>query len=172
MNMPEPVVEFIKCFFCICWDHHMVFVQKGFPCASDGNALKGAQMLKNSPAIQETQVQSLGQEDLPEKGMAPIFLPEDFHGQRSLVGYSPWSPKKSDTTEWLILLYTISWKYQLSLNISYWFSLWKICPLMWVVYWCLLIIIVVPSICQFKCVSICFLYLGAHILVVHTYWQV
>ena len=44
--------------------------ERGFPCASDGNALKGAQMLKNSPAIQETQVQSLGQEDLLEKGMA------------------------------------------------------------------------------------------------------
>ena len=23
----------------------------------------------------------------------PVFLPEEFHGQRSLVGYSPWGPK-------------------------------------------------------------------------------
>ena len=29
-----------------------------------------AQMVKNLPAMQETQVQSLGQEDLLEKGMA------------------------------------------------------------------------------------------------------
>ena len=29
-----------------------------------------SQMVKNLPAIQETQVQSLGQEDPPEKGMA------------------------------------------------------------------------------------------------------
>ena len=29
-----------------------------------------AQMVKNLPAMQETQVQSLGQEDPPEKGMA------------------------------------------------------------------------------------------------------
>ena len=29
-----------------------------------------AQMVKNSPAIQETWVRSLGREDLPEKGMA------------------------------------------------------------------------------------------------------
>ena len=29
----------------------------------------------------------------------PIFLPEEFHGQRSLVGYSPWGHKESDTTE-------------------------------------------------------------------------
>jgi len=35
-----------------------------------------------------------------KKGMvAPIFLPEEFHGQRSLAGYSPWSRKESDTTE-------------------------------------------------------------------------
>ena len=31
----------------------------------------------------------------------PIFLPGEFYGQRSLVGYSPWGHKESDTTEWL-----------------------------------------------------------------------
>ena len=36
------------------------------------------------------QVQSLGQEDPLEKGMAtPAFLPGEFHGQRSLAVYSP-----------------------------------------------------------------------------------
>ena len=29
----------------------------------------------------------------------PIFLPGTFCGQRSLVGYSPWGSKQSDTTE-------------------------------------------------------------------------
>ena len=29
----------------------------------------------------------------------PVFLPGKFHGQRSLVGYSPWGLKESDTTE-------------------------------------------------------------------------
>ena len=29
----------------------------------------------------------------------PGFLPGEFHGQRSLAGYSPWSHKESDTTE-------------------------------------------------------------------------
>ena len=29
----------------------------------------------------------------------PVFLPGKFHEQRSLVGYSPWGHKKSDTTE-------------------------------------------------------------------------
>ena len=30
----------------------------------------------------------------------PAFLPRDFHGQRSLADYSPWSHRESDTTEW------------------------------------------------------------------------
>ena len=29
----------------------------------------------------------------------PVFLPREFHGQKSLVGYSPWGLKESDTTE-------------------------------------------------------------------------
>ena len=33
----------------------------------------------------------------------PVFLPGEFHGQRSLAGYSPWGCKESDMTEWLIL---------------------------------------------------------------------
>ena len=31
----------------------------------------------------------------------PVFLPGKFHGQWSLVGYSPWSLKELDTTEQL-----------------------------------------------------------------------
>ena len=31
----------------------------------------------------------------------PVFLPGESHGQRSLVLYSPWGHKESDTTEWL-----------------------------------------------------------------------
>ena len=60
-----------------------------------------AQMVKNLPARWETWVQSMGQEDPLEKGMAttPVFSPGEFHGQRSLVGYSPWSHKELDTTE-------------------------------------------------------------------------
>ena len=48
-------------------------------------------MVKNLPIMQETQVQSLGWEDpwrrewLP----APVFLPGEFHEQRSLAGYIP-----------------------------------------------------------------------------------
>ena len=65
-----------------------------------------AQMVKNLPAVKETPVRSLGWEDgngrrewrrewLPTL----VFLPEEFYGQRSLVGYSPWGHKESDVTE-------------------------------------------------------------------------
>ena len=45
----------------------------------------------------ETWVQFLGQEDPLEKDMAPtpVFLPGEFHGQRSQVGYSPQVCKES-----------------------------------------------------------------------------
>ena len=45
------------------------------------------QMVKNLPAMQDTWLQSLGWEDPLEEGMAtPVFLPREFHGQRSLAG--------------------------------------------------------------------------------------
>ena len=51
------------------------------------------QTLKNLPAMQETRVQFLGQEDLLEKGMAThssILAWRIPRTERSLVGYSPW----------------------------------------------------------------------------------
>ena len=33
--------------------------------------------------------------------LTPLFLPGKSQGQRNLVGYSPWSHKESDMTEWL-----------------------------------------------------------------------
>ena len=66
-----------------------------------------AQMVKNLPAMQETRVQSLGQEDFLEEGMedpleegtVTLLLPGESYGQRSLAGYSPYSPRESDVTE-------------------------------------------------------------------------
>ena len=62
---------------------------------------------KNLSAMQETRVPSLGWEDPLEKEMAStlVFLPGEFHGQKSLVGYSPWDQKKSDTAERLTLFF-------------------------------------------------------------------
>ena len=58
-------------------------------------------MVKNPPAMQETWVQSLGQEDpwRRERLPNPVFLPGEFSEQRSLAGYSPWDQKELDTTE-------------------------------------------------------------------------
>jgi len=62
-------------------------------------------MVKNSSAVQDilvklnSLVKFLGWEDPLEKGMAPVFLLGEFHGQRSLVGYSPWGRKEMDMTE-------------------------------------------------------------------------
>ena len=59
-----------------------------------------AQTVKNLPAMQETQVQSLGQEDPLEEEMAtPVFSPVESHGQGSLASYSPWGCKERDMTE-------------------------------------------------------------------------
>jgi len=60
--------------------------------------------VKNPPAMQElqgTRVQSLGQE-IPWRRAwqpTPVFLPGKSHGQRSLVGCSPWGCKELDMTE-------------------------------------------------------------------------
>ena len=60
-------------------------------------------MLKNPLAVQEMQetwVQSLSLEDPPEKEMAnhSSTVAWEIHRQMSLVGYSSWGLKESDTT--------------------------------------------------------------------------
>ena len=47
----------------------------------------------------------------------PVFLPENFHGQRSLVGYNSWGHKDMDKTEWLTL--------SLSFTVKNIFSWWN-----------------------------------------------
>ena len=68
----------------------------------------GASLVKNLPAMLETQIRYLGQEDPLQKGMAipsPVFLPGGFRGQRSLEGYSIWDHKESDMTN----TFTFTW---------------------------------------------------------------
>ena len=59
--------------------------------------------------MQETWVQSLGWEDPWSRKWQPtaVFLPEKFHGQRSLGGYSPWGHKESDMTEHIISMHNM-----------------------------------------------------------------
>ena len=66
-----------------------------------GNNDAGGPVLKNLPAMQETQVRSLGQEDPLEEEMTTtlVFLPGKSHGQKSLAGYSPWGHRELDVTE-------------------------------------------------------------------------
>ena len=60
-----------------------------------------AQWVKNLHAMQETWVQSLGQEDPLEKGMAThsSILAWRISEQRNLAGYHPKNRKESDMTE-------------------------------------------------------------------------
>ena len=74
---------------------------KHFTIRELNGASLAAQLVKNLPAMRETWVQ-------PWVGKIPwrrkwqptlVFLPGEYHGLRSLVGYSPRGRKESDTTE-------------------------------------------------------------------------
>ena len=58
--------------------------------------------MKNLPAMQETWVQSLGQEDPLEKGMATHSSISAW--RISWTGYNPWGSKELDMTEQLTLI--------------------------------------------------------------------
>ena len=60
---------------------------------------QGDSVVKNLPAKAGDAGLIMGQEDPLRRKWQPTpgFLPGKFHGQRNLVGYSPWDGKKSDT---------------------------------------------------------------------------
>jgi len=62
-----------------------------------------AQTVKRLSTMWETRVRSLGWEDPWRRKWqsTPVLFPGKSHGHRSLVGYSPWGRKDSDTTEQL-----------------------------------------------------------------------
>ena len=65
----------------------------GFPGVSDGKeSTCNAGDLSLIPGLG-------GSPEEVERLPTPVFLPGEFHGQRSLVGYRPWGLKESDTTE-------------------------------------------------------------------------
>ena len=61
-------------------------IYMGFPGSSGGK--ESARYVRKIPWRREWQP-------------TPIFFPGKSHGQRSLVGYSPWGRKELDTTDWL-----------------------------------------------------------------------
>ena len=69
-----------------------------------------AQTVKNLPAMQE--IPGLGRSPAEEKSYPLQYsLPKEFHGQRSLEGYSPWGRQELDETERLSLsLFTVKGK--------------------------------------------------------------
>ena len=75
------------------WKSGKVNDLSGFP---DGS------VVKNPPAMQETQFPSLGQEDPLKEEMAThsSILAWKIPWTKSLAGYSPEGRKESDTTEW------------------------------------------------------------------------
>ena len=70
---------------------------RGFPGGSEG--LESACNGRDLGLIRGSGKSPGAREGLP----TPVFLPREFHGQRSLVSYSPWGHKESDTAEWLTL---------------------------------------------------------------------
>ena len=95
----SPAVAALVPFKCLPWFKQVHYNCWGFP----GGSGKRIKIVKNLPAVQETQVQLLVRK-IPWRRKwqpTPVFLPGESHGQRSLVGYSPWNHKESDKTEWL-----------------------------------------------------------------------
>ena len=63
------------------------------------------QIVKNLPVMQELGLDPWVRK-IPRKKKwlpTPVFLPGEFHGQRSLVSDNPWSRRESDMTEQLAL---------------------------------------------------------------------
>ena len=60
-----------------------------------------AQLVKNPPALQETRVPSwVGKIPWRREWLSTsVFLPGEFHGQRSLASYSLWGLKELDTEQ-------------------------------------------------------------------------
>ena len=85
------------------WKHQFFGAQSSLWSNSHIWASLVAQTVKHLPAMRETRFNSwVGKIPWRRKWQpTPVLLPGKLHGLRSLVGYSPWGHKESDTTEWL-----------------------------------------------------------------------
>ena len=86
--------------------------------------------------MQETWVQSLDREDPLEKEWLPtlVFSPGKSHGQRSLMGYSPWGHKELDRTEPLTLTLSYLFKWKLFLRSPWIIIHWILVLILYHVY--------------------------------------
>ena len=76
---------------------HYYYLVVGFPGGSDGK--ESACNVRDLNSIPGSGRSPGGGNGNPLQ--YPVYLPGKSHGQRSLVGYSPWSHKQSDTNEQL-----------------------------------------------------------------------
>ena len=75
-----------------CGQDSEIWCNLDFPCGLDSKASAyKAGDLGSIPGSERSPGEGNGQP-------TPVFLPGKSHGQRSLVGYSPWDHKESDTT--------------------------------------------------------------------------
>ena len=82
----------------VCITNVLCMYTNMYACA---NSFPDGSEVKNLVVVQETWVQSLGQEDpwRREWQPTPVFLPGESYGQRSLAGYSPRGRKELYVTE-------------------------------------------------------------------------
>ena len=85
----------------LCFFFKLFIYLLGLPCSS--NSKESA-----CNAGDQRSIPGLGRSSGEGNGnsLQSVFLPGEFHGQRSLVGYSSWGRKELDTTEQLTHTYT------------------------------------------------------------------
>ena len=79
----------------------------------DREGFPGAALAKKPPANAGDTDSTPGSGRSPRRRAqqpAPVLLPGESHGQRSLAGYSPWGRKESDTTELTWRRFSGYWK--------------------------------------------------------------
>ena len=92
----EVVFVWLLLFFFFAENKGIAISKKGFPGGTVGKEPAGPCGRCKRPGFDPWAGKTpWGREWQP----APVFLPGRPHGQRSLVGYSPWGHKESDTTE-------------------------------------------------------------------------
>ena len=63
---------------------------------TDTHTILAAQRVENPPADtgDPGSISGSGRSPRGDGNATPVFLPGEAHGQRSLLGYSPWGPKR------------------------------------------------------------------------------
>ena len=98
--LQKGVVEGVNSLFLLVSEQHStIWIELlGLPCSSDD---KESACNAGDPGLIPGSGRSPG---VKEWQPTPVFLPGESHGQKSMVGYSPWACKELDTTEQLTLL--------------------------------------------------------------------